>query len=398
MKKFLYITISLIFLCIGCSGEDQPGGKADMNEGEVKEVGIQLLSRAEAPGMDDLEPGEAKAIVTDDSFFTPGSILYISQMGSDNNSNPNFSNPDENASPYMYQYEFYENEAADWDEGYNFEAVTGRKSIDWRAVKNLGSVGTAFSFFAMYFPESESPIFYVNSDQTGAGDKPYDQTRFKQSDILGANHATDALFTRMNFRLFHLMTYLKVTLYVPVYKETVVGDNMSYSGFEPGALTGAYLLGGSTQFNIEWRANRSPDTEAPLVQSGTTSTPIKMYMHQQEEDDQSITINVGDYYQDSEDPTDEVAAYNFSVLFPQPSANANVQLCFPITSKDGNVKYYYFYTNNVITSTGKLNLVQGTLQQLYLYLPRKVNETILVGAKILPWGTSSSDMTVYEEE
>lgn len=398
MSKYLFIS-AIIAIALSSCGENQRDDGGSMATEWLDYVQISRQPRAMAPGMESLEVGEAEAIVVDNSIFSPGSILYISQMGNDNTKNPNFTNDSPDASPYLYQYTYYENEEADWDNEYNFSNAPGHTPIVWQTVKELGSVGNSFSFFAMFFPESPSPVFQVNADQTGGDEDPYDQTNFMQSDILGAYHATSGLYTRMRFRLFHLMTYLKVTLYVPVYQDAIEGDNQSYSGFKAGALQEAYLLGAATDFSIEWRANRSSDTEAPLVQRGNTLQPIKMYMHESPTEDEPVYIVVKDYYPNPQSDTDEVMAYNFSVLFPQPSALSNdeITLCFPIESIDGNVKYYYFSASQVMQDTGNVKFSQGTMQQLYLYLPRTVNETILIGAKVLPWGQSDSDMTVFEE-
>lgn len=395
MKKYIYISTLLFTLCGACSDNKDLG--TDSSDPTIDNVVVQLESRKAAPGMDQLAEGEAKEIVIDNSILTPGSILYISQMGPDNNRNPNFDNPSTDAVPYQYQYAYNENNEADWDEGFNFSTEQDRLPIIWKTVKQLGSVGNSFSFYAMFFPLSSAPVFSVNSDQTGGVDNPYDDTKFKQSDILGAYHATTALFTRMRFRLFHLMTYLKITLYVPIYQDAITGNDQTYSGFEAGALTEAYLLGATTDFSIDWRADRSSDTEPPLVKnSNSTPTPIKMYMHEPEFNE-PIEITVSNYDKNPQLETDNVWAYNFSVLFPQQPKD-NIRLCFPIKSKDDNVKYYYFSASNVKDGTGDFDLKQGTLQQLYLYLPRKDNETILIGAKILPWGNSTSDMTVYEQQ
>ena len=398
MHKNIFIFIILISFFVSCKDDQKATDASAVNE-YLDNVQLELQHRLAAPGMETLAPGESEAIVIDNSIFSPGSsILYISQMGNDNNKNPNFSDESQDASPYLYKYQYYSNDNATWDSEYNFMTMSGRKPIVWQTVKELGSVGNSFAFFAMYFPEGQNPKFSINSDQTGGESDPYDQTNFKQSDILGAYHATSGLYTRLRFRLFHLMTYLKVTLYVPVYRDAIEGDNQSYSGFKEGALKESYLLGAATDFTIEWRANRSSDTEAPLVQRGNTLQPIKMYLHEATTDE-PIQIVVKDYYNNPQSETDDVYAYNFSVLFPQPSALSNdeIRLCFPIESIDGNVKYYYFSTSQVIQTTGNLSLKQGTMQQLYLYLPRTVNETILIGAKILEWGESDTDMTVFDE-
>lgn len=221
---------------------------------------------------------------------------------------------------------------------------------------------------------------------------------------MGAYHATSSIYTRMRFRLYHLMTYLKVTLYVPVYKgEFSEPEKQNYSGFNAGALKGGYLLNAITDFSIEWAASKSSDTEAPLVQSNQSSQRknIKMYRHQVDED-ATVSLPVKDYYNGSVDGViddmDEVRVYNFSVIFPTQAFSDNF-LCFALTTPGGDVKYYYFSGSQLLgADSDSYGLTQGTLQQLYLYLPRKTNQTVLVGAKILPWQNAQTDMTVSKQQ
>lgn len=168
-------------------------------------------------------------------------------------------------------------------------------------------------------------------------------------------------------------------------------------------------MNANTRFSIEWRANRSSDTEPPLVQSDDkVKTNIHMYLHPNKDSsddgqpiDNVITLeNVKDFYPSYKGPDnkDNVRAYNFSVLFPSQTFGDRF-LCFVLKDIEGNKRYYYFSPNSqLVGESGNYSLTQGTLQQLYLYLPRTTNETILVGAKILPWLGSQTDMTVNKEK
>ena len=343
---------------------------------------IQSRSTTEYPG--DVDP------IIINSFTDDESLLYISQLGA--SENPNFTNLTAEEGSLCYVYKYYENEESNWNKEYNFKVSeeTGNV-INWRRVRQLGSVGNAFSFYSFFFPVKNKVTFEVQADQT-------DEDDFMMSDIMGAYHATSALNSRLRFRLYHLMVYLKVTLYVPVYEsEANDGSEYHYSGYDEGSLLGAFLLDANTEFNVEWRANRSSDTDAPLTNAYGNKHNIQMYQHP--DDDNIYTLeNVKEYYPtyNGED-TDDVRAYNFSVLFPAQTFGNNF-LCFVLKDHEGNNRYFYFSGNQVVGDSGNYNLTQGTLQQLYLYLPRKTNETILIGAKILPWSNGVTDMTVTKDE
>lgn len=424
MKHTFVMLFLLAVVLASCdNGSD---ASLDAVEQQVTSIPVFLQQRKAAPGMEtkgtDGEEGdtgndEGNGNVADTASiiiesFKEGDLLYFSQMGP--TQIPNFTEPKEEAFPYLYIYEYKENdETPNWDKGENFSVLekyidkkenkeySDRQSLDWTTVKDVGSVGNAFSLYAFHFPVDNEVRFNVETDQRGTKGDPYDKTNFMKSDILGAYHATSSLYTRLRFRLFHLMVYLKVTLYVPEYKLEDSNTNstgLSYSGFNKNAVQGAYVMNAATEFDIEWRANRSSDTEAPLTQSKTAPKKnIAMYFHKS--DEKVIDFKVKDYYTGIELETDRVREYTFSVLFPTQTFEDNF-LCFALTSPiaEKETKYYYFSGSQVIGSSGNYGMTQGTLQQLYLYLPRKKNETILVGAKILPWNNAMTDMTVTEEK
>ena len=426
--------ISVLAVLASCSSHDAEMPFEGVEE-QVSTVSVLCQSRTAAAGIltgadgdasDDGQDGKEDTSdrafgdilpIINDSFEEgnssdkTGSLLYFSQQGPE--SEPNFSDDSEDVSPYLYIYEYKKNEeeAASWEKGYNFSKIKDRKPLNWRDVKTLGSVGNAFSMYAFYFPvDNKTRVrdkrFYVEKDQRGPDTNPYDESNFRKSDIMGAYHATSLLYTRLRFRLFHLMVYLKVTLYVPVYDDTVEwpedgnidNTDMKYSGFKEGAVKNAYVLDADTDFSIEWRANRSSDTEAPLTQSAGNKANIIMYQHKPD-NEICEEFNVKDYYTNDNITDDRVRAYNFSVLFPsQPFANNSNFLCFELETPDGSYKYYYFSANQIVgDKSANFGLTQGTLQQLYLYLPRKENETILVGAKILDWAGALTDMTVTKD-
>ena len=385
MKK-LFCYLSFLLLLLSCTQES-----GDYVVEETKDIldriTVSKVTRSSYDDGNNPAPGDALAIEGKDKF-SDNDLLYISQLGS--STDPNF-NTDATTNLYVYKYQ--ENENANWEEEYNFVCDNSSEALSWPSINNFGSVGNSFSLYAMSFPGNEI-TFSIAKDQTGDDENPYDPVNFLKSDILGAYHATSALYTRLRFNLFHLMSYLKITLYVPVYKDD---GHSSYSGYKDDAMQSGYILNAFEKFMIDWRANRSSDTEAPLTYGTGNSTSIKMYMH--EPDYKEIELeDVTNYFGASTLETDIVKAYNFSVLFPARNSTdkTNVSLCFLLQNIDGQIKYYYFESNQI--TTGNYIPAQGTLQQLYLYLPRKNNTAILVGAKILPWGNSSTDMTVTEQK
>ena len=422
------LTLSFLFSCT----DNSPMVFEEESQAIVNEITVAKGTRASNISDDEED------ILTED--FSEGSILYISQMGT--SETPNFpnghsaTNTQQPKNLYAYGWSEDNDTSADWNAGYNFKSITDYNPIEWNIIKSYGNVGNAFSLYAMYFPGDQKVRFNVEDDQTV-------KANFMKSDIMGAYHATSSLYTRLRFRLFHLMVYLRVTLYVPVYRDGLSEDNkeMKYSGFKPTTGDGeniptVYVMNACTGFNIEWRANRSSDTEAPLTQpNGNSKADIKMYSHSSnagKKDSDIDYINVSDYLSDyyngnsfpgececehkdgnscevcgcqlKEDETcsgcgcDKVYVYNFSVLFPAQDFGDNNLLCFALQAPDGSKKYYYFHGSQIVGESGNYSLTQGTLQHLYLYLPRTTNETILVGANILPWADAVTDMTVTKQE
>lgn len=403
MKHVLFCISFLFLITLGCSEKESFPEETLEKEDYVSSISIfrQGVVKAGAEGNElPVIPGEADNLIGYNDFTT-GSVLYISQLGTEQE--PNFLNsPTSNF--YVYQYQA--NSEADWEKEYNFVPYNDA-AIKWDRIKAFGSVGNVFSLYALSFPGSTTSNydpsllnFAVQTDQTGGEGNPYNTINFYNSDILGAYHATSSLYTRLRFNLFHLMVQLKITIYAPVYEDTIdETGKSSYSGFNENAMVAGYLLNAQNQYNINWRAMRSSDTEPPLTIGTGDKTNMKMYMYKPI--DTVINLeDVNQFYPSSKLPSDNVRAYNFSILFPSQTFNANDNLlCFVLkgvaNDNENNYKYYYFSANQIVSGTYALN--QGILQHLYLYIPRNTNTTILVGANILNWGNSSSDMTVTEE-
>ena len=398
MMRNSLIVIVFLALLTSCSNDDVEA-KSDALEQQVTSIPVLCQPSKVASGIETDEDETMGEVIH--KQFNEGDKLFFSQRTS--TSSPNFTNP-ENESHPLYVYEYYkeaeEEEGATWDDGYNFKCPTVMKPFDWNKAASRGSVGNVFQFYAFHFPNNPNNNeikFEVQSDQTNLDN-------FLNSDILGAYHATSSLHTRLRFRLFHLMVYLKVILYVPIYKgeEVTSGDNPQYrySGFEKGAVQGAFVMNANTAFSISWTVPRSSDIEAPLIESSKDSKQnIKMYRHPS--DESIIEINPKEYYTDQSLGPDEVRKYEFSVLFPSQTFGDNEKfLCFVLKAQENQMKYYYFSKPQLVGNGNDdtYSLTQGTLQQLELYLPRTTNETILIGANILPWKEAGTDMTLTEDK
>ena len=388
IKYYLFI-LPVILVC-SCSTTDRDDEPSPATGHIVPELYAASNMPLAAPGVDvdDNEGGDTGEEEEDDMIiksFNESSILYFSQLGT--SSSPNFSDFTDTASPYCYRYQYNPNPAATWDSGYNFKCLTSCQPFDWTLVPQLGSVGNAFSFFAMYFPGDNEVKWAVQTDQS-------DKENFIKSDIMGAYHATSSLYTRLRFNLFHLMVYLRVTIYVPTFESVDNSGNFNFSGFESDAVQGAYVLNANTGFNIDWLAVRSSDKMAPLTQSTEPKANIKMFAHEATGDVE--TLKVSDFYAGGTLTQDQVRSYTFSVIFPSQNFGDNF-LCFALKDEDNSLRYFYFSGSQILGDSGNYSLSQGTLQELFLYLPRNSNETILVGANILPWKDSVTDMTVTKD-
>lgn len=344
-------------------------------------------------------------MTVDNKFDDGKSLLYISQMGTTKNPNFDENTTDEDKNLYIYTY--YENRAANWDTDFNFKAIRKEgplhSPIEWPDIKTRGSVGNAFSLYALHFPVENKVRFNVEKNQKSL-------ENFRKSDIMGAYHATSSLYSRLRFRLYHLMHYLRVTLYVPVYQEPE-GNNQS-TGFDARAVKNAFLKDVNADFDIEWRAPRSSDNEAPLVQAGKNpKTNVFMYEHPSN-NDEIKTINVKEFYGQGNLNEDNVYEYNFSVLIPTQTIGSKdqfmqFQLLPAGSGTDDNdsgfdknntkLKTYYFQTDQLIHGSTGFQLTQGSLSHLTLYLPRTGNDVILVSAKIVDWTNASTDMTVTKQ-
>lgn len=257
---------------------------------------------------------------------------------------------------YVYKYD-PDHGSANWGDGYNFKLKSEWSDpIKWSDVKSNGSIGNSFVFFAFcdnlrdLEPDDNDPLLkfwnttpgqitaspdfgpvtyyhhayggqWKKSDKVG-GNYDYSndwhvyhyQNHCGVPDFMGAYHTTSTLYSRPRFKFYHLLAYVRVTLYVPVeqtyedtdpvtkkpvkritgYDETAfvltndgTGDNNGQGAeiddYRAGVNIGNHVSANRvlrTRFTIDWNANRSSDKDAPMTQVLTNAnTPGFIYYY-----------------------------------------------------------------------------------------------------------------------
>lgn len=400
-------------------------------------IPVSMATRATGDGdmYQDVSPYEDDLL--DDAFKDKISVLYLSQLargltpfdyfenqaddGDTDSSDPtdpsdptDTSDPSDPSDPSqpsgpnlnnVYQYTFEKREKypnPTWDDQFNFFPQNENDMVDWEVVRSNGSYGNGFTLYGLYFPHSQNYHLEVKQDQSTL-------ENLQISNILGAYHSTSSLYTRLRFRLFHLMVYLKVNVYIPVFK-TEVDDNgeNKISGFAADALQSVELMNAYPKFSINWTADRSSDTEAPLttlrVAEEEKPVDIKMYKQYPAGDamPEKAQIPMSSYDPNVTDPEkmDDVWVYTYHVLFPAQDANyaSSNFLRFKVRNNVGNVIKNYVFNGSQFVGTGQLQLNQGNMQTLDLYLPRDAGEAVLVQADVLDWTFTNSDMHVSQDK
>ena len=438
--------------------------------------------------------------------FVPNvSHLFVSQ-------NTNSVNPFESDNK-IYNYVYFNNQYANWESGFNFEAYNpdnltdaslNLNALNWETVRANGSVGNGFALYALYYHnKSEYP-----DDRWARRSVALDQSTLdglRSSDILGAYHSTSSLYSRVRFKLHHMMVYFKINLYVPVYGKTVKDDEeQNPSGYTRGSLKEAIMVDVVPGFTIDWSAGISSEgcpvisLDPKIRPDGSENTDeefrcnISLYSHAHEGDemidetappattpeqpgDDSGSGNQGDNQgggdenqgeggdnqgggddvTDPENPGndpevddtpasnirpvkktqidiknflpsdminmqpigpadegghiyDDVYLFSFSVIVPAQD-QSYYSNTFPgflkfsfkhPTGIENLAKNYYFSSGFSANSTsGSFSATQsGSLQVLNLYLPRKGDEVVLIGANIQDWTDVDTDMNLPQKE
>ncbi|MCH5239372.1 MAG: hypothetical protein J1F38_04045 [Muribaculaceae bacterium] len=455
MRTNKYTFLSSLALTVmsslsSCSNKEP--GITEPEPDQVKLLNVEIVSHnveSRADGwtvQNGPHESEAAAKLLDEAFHTGSdsegrepSKIYLTQYGPLNQS-PELLFENDNRFEYIYKPMESVIDQTDWDHYYNFATAfpddeSGTKMLDWDHVDAVGSVGNGYWLYGFYYPFDNEPRYYVEPDQST-------KEALRKSNILAAFHQAPSLRTRLRFRFYHLMVYLKVYVLVPVYQLTPEDKENTNTGFYPDALQSAQLLNTYINFGINWSKPRNSDTEGPLVTLVTSTNiapydegnpvppgwengnlgvggmdnpptvqeisldpmDINLYMHPfitadgkespypSEED--IVTIdNIGDY-QPNMTGSDRCYLYTFSVLFPPQQFNGNF-LKFSFKNPLGVVKNYNYSGANNESVTGTLQTVyQGDLQVLALYLPRKGNQAILVTADVEDWQQANASTNV----
>ena len=421
--------IESIYISISSRGDDDPGSSDGNTDGDNQDNdNDDDNGNNEEDDNDDRDDneGEEEELTTIEPFKIPFDISFDSQSVVFVSQKTDRTNPFRTQSdiyPYKYKVEYDQTKDPenDWyDENvYNFTPRSTTNPLEWFKIGNTGSYLNGYGLYALYFPlqtemtweqENDNILYSVAKDQTDWND-------LVKSDILGAYHSTATLFSRLTFRMFHLMTYIGVRLYVPVY------DPVTKTGYYDSSLSGAYVENANNKFSIEWNQVVTSDYSGPKVQSPVSTDKIKMYLHPVSEEFTErpiIPIKYTDYVYDGyldqglENNIDHVRVYDFSVLVPMQESFDNNNdgevsqelpdlLSFWLQGNSGADNIYYFKQSYVKNDeeTGKQNVIkldQGAFQYLELYLPRVGNKVVFMGGHINKWDEHSMKFPLKNTE
>ncbi|MCH5242988.1 MAG: hypothetical protein J1F67_11340 [Muribaculaceae bacterium] len=359
--------------------------------------------------------GESVEVRSEDPFYVaPDASLAAYTVEFNENSSIFVSQITETVNPYMsddaiYRYKFSETTGTNWANGFNFEPYDDDNAIEWSGIQNMGSFKNGYGLYAMYyndFGENEEFRYSVEEDQSNI-------ENLRRSDVMGAFHSTLSLYTRLRFRLFHLMTYLRVRLYVPEW-----GGVENNTGYPWTSYESATIMDATNEFSINWAEKRSSDSEGPQLKkpdkANFTPKNIKMYLSSDIQNDEVKEIKYTDFipqgFVDQEikdengNPTefDKVKVYDFHAVIPLQDKDFTsgnfLKFTFlnPVTLVPKN--YYFSAGQNGTTDNSTLNLEQGNFQYLELYLPRKGDQAIFIKATVNPWTGAKSEMVLNPKE
>lgn len=386
-------------------------------------VGVEIVDRSiktRAEGDQELPPDytyDVDTLIPYTLDFNENTVIQVSQKT--RNMDP--FTTDETTYDFSYIPFSIDDTVEDpWNDpnSYNFGAAVEDDPLEWNKIGENGSWNGGFALFSLYFPqenqlrekpgENGTTVYSVMQDQR-------DKQNLIKSDILGAYSSTPNLFTRIRFRLFHLMTYLRVRLYVPVY------DDQLLTGYHDGALQGASLTNVTPDFAIDWNAVRTPFTMGPAVSPLKGEGEIMMYQHPIPDGltKYPITeIKYKDFIPDldgfydqglGDKEYDKVRIYDFSVILPPQRGEVGEDgkennftsthfLNFFLKSNSGVTNQYYFTQgqqgNNTVSS---LEMNQGIFQYLELYVPRVGNAVVYVKGSVNNWNQLGTEMVLTPE-
>ena len=419
-----YFLMTSIAVCGASCSSDADGPSDNEDQGDIVET-ISVTINKRTPernlvenkdddydyrdfSMDDLIPFSTE--------FDENSIIQVSQQTRDREP---FKYDDE-----IFNFKFYNSENASWDDEntYNFQAYLQKIPLEWNHIGSGDSYNGGYAMYALYFPvENQTRQRIVdNKIRYSVMQDQRILENLRKSDILGAYHSTDQLHTRIKFKMYHLMIYVRIRLYVPLF------DEEKNTGYRENALQYATIDNVNHEFSIAWNNNVSSD-KSPSVDALEGTSEIIMYQHPLEEGEThhkvvSIPYKkfiTPDYYdQGIEGDYDQVRIYDFSVIIPEQYARRGDDgvihnftetdfLNFYFRTNSGATSRYYFnqsfYAINDNSGSGEseentLEMSQGHFQYLQLYVPRVGNQVVYMGGNITPWVQLGTDLILGEEE
>ena len=339
---------------------------------------------------------------------------------------PDFKEDYPNGYGNIYKYYYYPQYPTEWEDepkglgGYNFFAknpLTDEEGVkmEWEAIQAWGYDVNGFTFYAMYYPiDNELNLdFRVPVDQRNIDD-------LRRANFIGAYHSSSSP-SRLRFKLYHLLCYFKLTLYVPVFNDNDVDEkgNKIRTGFPADAIQDVQLLDVLTDFDINWYANPTTDT-APVTAAVKSSERNDVYMFlppltkefYPDTDGLPPVVNLKTssfYRPDDEgynpDATDLCWKITLSALIPAGQDFTADDPNYPgmvWTDKNfirihmrqniGEVPKSYVFNGNPkgelgghLTTDSDLTIAQGGIQHLSLYIPRYGAAAVLVGANVNDW-------------
>ena len=323
--------------------------------------------------------------------------------------------------PNIYRYFYKKEYSSVWEDepgGYNFLPTDTVTKMNWDDIKFWGKNNSGYVLYALFYPynnvlprdASGNIDFKVEVDQTT-------KDALRKSNFIGAYHSSSKSGQRLKFKLYHLTSYIKVTLYIPVFKDDDTDDkgNTIRTGFPADALQSAEVRYVYNRFRINWYGGRSSDT-APITAVITDSPRenIKMYIPTAEDYKDTdglppiVNIRISDFVRNAADnpdlpATDKCWKITLSALIPEgqdypigdetyPTGQTWTDLnflSFNFRQNIGEVPKRFVFTGlssyGLIAGGDNLSIGQGKLQHLSLYIPRYGAQAVLLGATVKDW-------------
>lgn len=431
MKDYSYIhkriirsllSASLFVFVVSCNSDDEKDLSTESSGEIVENIGITLAKRKAVHNIIETRDSEydyrefnIDELIPFETKFDETSIIQVSQQTL---TREPFKYEDE-----IFNFRYFENPEAQWDDDpltYNFASYRQKIPLEWNHIGQGESYNGGYAMYALYFP-LENQLRQKVVDNKIRYSVLQDQSileNLKKSDILGAYHSTEKLQSRIKFKMYHLMTYIRIRLYVPLY------DDNKKTGYREDALQYATIDHVNNEFSIAWNASISSDTQGPSVDAIEGESEIIMYQHPLEEGETKHRIVsipykkfiTPDYYdQGIEGDLDQVRIYDFSVIIPYQYAQRGSDgkmhnftetnfLNFYFRTNSGSTTRYYFnqsfYAIDQDPDTNEENTLemnQGYFQYMQLYVPRVGNQVIYLGGEIDPWVQSGGNMILEED-